>query len=49
MAGKSYRVVRSQELGTANHNTLAFGVAPVTSFTDTNPPPDRAFYWVEVE
>lgn len=49
---KKYRIRRSQELGTGNHETIAFGVpgvAPVTSFTDPNPPPGRAFYWVEVE
>ena len=30
---------------------MAFGVtgAPVSTYTDPNPPPLRAFYWVEVE
>ena len=51
-AGKSYRVLRSLELGTGNYETLAFGIpgaAPFTTYTDPNPPPPRAFYWIEVE
>ena len=51
-AGKSYRVLRSPELGTGNFDTLAFGVpatVPTTTHTDPNPPPLRAFYWIEVE
>ena len=43
---------RSPELGTGNYSTLAFGVtgvAPTTTYTDPNPPPLRASYWVEVE
>jgi len=52
VAGKSYRVLRSQELGTGNYETLAFGVAgvePQTSFVDSTPLPGKAFYWIEVE
>jgi hypothetical protein len=51
-AGRSYRVLRSPELGTGNYDTLAFGVPsalPITTYTDPNPPPLRAFYWIEVE
>ena len=51
-AGKSYRVLCSPELGTGNYDTLAFGVpaaVPTTTYTDPNPPPLRAFYWIEVE
>jgi hypothetical protein len=52
VSGKSYRVIRSQELGTGNYETLAFsvpGAVPSTSYVDTNPPPLKAFYWIEVE
>lgn len=52
VAGKTYRVLRSQELGTSNFETLAFGVAgaaPTTTFNDPAPPQQRAFYWIEVE
>jgi hypothetical protein len=51
-AGKSYRVLRSPELGTGNYDTLVFGVpaaVPNTTYTDPNPPPLRAYYWIEVE
>lgn len=52
VSGRTYRVMRTQELGTENFQTLAFGVtgiSPTTTFTDPNPPPLRAFYWIEVE
>lgn len=52
VVGKSYRVVRSQELGTFNQDFLKAGLVGVNglmSYTDPNPPPQRAFYWVEVE
>ena len=52
VAGKSYRVIRTQELGSANFETLAFsvpGMVPSTTYVDTNPPQLRAFYWIEVE
>lgn len=51
MAGRSYRVLPSQELGTANFETLAFylqAVTPLTSFFDPSPLPGRAFYWIAV-
>jgi hypothetical protein len=50
--GKTYRVRRSQELGTDNYEIIGQGipaVQPLTSFTDTAPPAGRGFYWVEVE
>ena len=50
--GRTYRVRRSQELGTDNYEIIRQGipaVQPLTSFTDTAPPAGRGFYWVEVE
>ncbi len=52
VSGRTYRVMRSQELGTGNYETLAFGVPatlPTTTYVDPNPPPIKAFYWIEVE
>ena len=52
VSGKTYRVLRSQELGTGNFETLAFSVpatVPTTTYIDRSPPPVRAFYWIEVE
>lgn len=52
VSGKTYRVMRSQELGTGNFETLAFSVPatmPTTTYVDPNPPPIKAFYWIEVE
>jgi hypothetical protein len=52
VSGKSYRVVRSQELGTLNMDFLKAGLAGVNgtmSFEDDGAPPDKAFYWIEVE
>ncbi len=52
VAGRSYRVVRSQELGTLNVDFLKVGMEGVNGLmnhVDSNPPPDRAFYWIEVE
>lgn len=51
VSGKSYRVFRSQDLGTGNYELMADevpGVAPTTTFTDSIPPNGRAFYWLEV-
>ena len=50
--GRTYRVRRSQEIGTDNYEIIGQGipaVQPLTSFTDTAPPAGRGFYWVEVE
>ncbi len=50
--GKTYRVRRSQELGTDNYEIIGQGIPAaqaLTSFTDTAPPAGRGFYWVEVE
>lgn len=52
VAGKTYRVMRTQELGSQNYETLAFGVvgiSPTTMFIDPTPPPQGAFYWIAVE
>ena len=52
VSGRTYRVMRSQELGTGNYKTLAFSVPatlPTTTYVDPNPPPLKAFYWIEVE
>lgn len=52
VTGKTYRVLRSQELGSGNYETMAFSVPatmPTTTYTDPSPPPGKAFYWVEVE
>jgi hypothetical protein len=52
VAGRSYRVVRSQELGTLNLDFLQGGVEGVNgpmSYEDPNPPPLKAFYRIEVE
>lgn len=52
VSGKTYRVMRSQELGTGNFETLAFsvpGMVPITTYVDPNPPTQKAFYWIEVE
>ena len=48
---RSYRVLRSQELGTGNFELLAddvAGVAATMTFQDQNPPDGQAFYWLEV-
>ncbi len=50
--GKTYRVRRSQELGTDNYEIIGQGipaVQPLTTFTDSTPPAGCGFYWVEVE
>ncbi len=50
--GKTYRVRRSQELGTDNYEIISQGIAatqPLTSFTDPAPPAGCGFYWIEVE
>lgn len=50
--GKTYRVRRSQELGTDNYEIIGQGIPaqqPLTSFTDPAPPTERGFYWIEVE
>jgi hypothetical protein len=52
VAGKRYRVLRTTELGSGNFELLAHGVdasPPFNGWTDSEPPPARAFYWVEVE
>lgn len=52
VAGRSYRVVRSQELGTLNRDFLKGGITGVNgsmSYEDPNPPSMKAFYWIEVE
>ena len=52
VAGRSYRVVRSPELGTFNLDFLQGGIAGIDGpmlFQDENPPEPRAFYWIEVE
>ena len=52
VAGRNYRVVRSQELGTLNVDFLKVGLAGVTgpmTYEDPSPPPLKAFYWIEVE
>ena len=52
VVGKTYRVMRSETLGTGNFIVLAHGIAgtaPATVVEDPEPPAGRAFYWVEVE
>lgn len=52
VAGKTYAVYRSRDLGTGDYQMLATGVpagSPLTEFTDHEPPAERAFYWVGVE
>ena len=52
VAGRNYRVVRTQELGTLNVDFLKVGLEGVTgpmTYEDPNPPPLKAFYWIEVE
>ena len=51
VAGKRYRVMRSQEIGTGNFEILAVEVAGTGApieFVDPNPPAPRGFYWVEL-
>lgn len=52
VAGRTYRVVRTQELGMLNVDFLACdlqGVNGPMTYEDPNPPPLKAFYWIEVE
>lgn len=52
VSGRTYRVMRTQELGTGNYETLAFSVpatVPTTTYVDLDPPPIKAFYWISVE
>jgi hypothetical protein len=52
VAGRDYRVVRSQELGTLNLDFLQSGIEGTAGpmlFEDESAPENRAFYWIEVE
>jgi hypothetical protein len=52
VAGRSYRVMRTQALGTLNMDYMETGVPGVNgpmNYVDPNPPPQKAFYWIEVE
>ncbi len=52
VAGRNYRIVRSQELGTLNLDFLQSGVLGTNgpmSYDDDGAPEERAFYWIEVE
>lgn len=52
VAGKSYTVFRSQEVGTGNFHLLTTGVAGTgaqVSFVDEQPPTGPVYYWVTAE